>query len=197
MLGPWYHRRPADRRTEAGFTLIELLVATAMSLILAAAVVAMLTSVLRSQPENAERTAQVQDSRVKLERMVRELRQGSAVAGSPGTATSLTLDAFVRSGCDGAGATTTAVLCRVSYECTASGSAATCTRRAGTAAPETVLTGLASPGIFSYATTTSPTCDSSTTGVPRFVCVKLTYPAGEGGEAVTVEDSAYLRNSGV
>lgn len=186
--------RPSVATQEAGFTLIEMLIAAAMSLVLIGALVAMLTSVLASQPKTAERSAQIQDARVMLERMVRELRQGKAVPGSSGTATTLTVDAYTRAGCGTAPPTATATPCRITYSCSASGSTSACTRRSGSGTPATVLTGLASPEVFSYGSTTSPTCEASTTPTPRFVCLRLAYPA-EDGESVTLEDSAYLRNS--
>jgi prepilin-type N-terminal cleavage/methylation domain-containing protein len=196
MALPWLRGRRADAG-EAGFTLIELLVASSMSLILIGAVVAMLTSVLRNQPENAERSAQIQDARVMLERTVRELRQGVAVEGLAGTPSSLTIDTYVRSGCNGGAPTASAVVCRVTYACSGSAGAATCTRTAGpSGTPITYMTGLGSPDVFSYGTNASPTCEAATTGAPKFVCVNLTYDGDDGSETVTIEDSAYLRNTG-
>jgi Tfp pilus assembly protein PilW len=189
-----------SRRTDAGdggFTLIELLVASSMSLILIGAMVAMLTSILRNQPENAERSAQIQEARVAAERIVRELRQGVAVEGIPGTSSSLTIETFVRTGCDGAAPTASAVPCQVTYECSGPAGSATCTRRAGpSAAASPYITGLGSPQVFSYGTITSPTCNALTSGAPEFVCVNLTYKGDDGAESVTFEDSAYLRNTG-
>jgi Tfp pilus assembly protein PilW len=179
---------------ERGFTLAEMLVAAAAGLIVIGALVMVMSSVLRAQPQNEDRAAQIQQARVGLERMVRELRQGSPVTGGAATATQLTVDTYTRSGCNGGSPTASAVLCRVTYACTQSGSLASCTRRAGTGAAVTVLTGLRSAQVFSYGTTTSPTCTASGAGTPSLVCLTLAYPAIGGGEAVTIEDSAYLRN---
>lgn len=179
---------------EAGFTLVELLVAMSIGLIVLAGVVMLLTSVLRSQPENEERTAQIQDARVVLERAVRELRQGKAVEGAAGTPTQIIVDAYTRSGCNGGPPTAQAVLCRVTYACAESGGSASCTRRAGTGPATTVVTGLASADVFSYGSTSAPQCNLTTIGLPSLVCLTLTYPGEDGGETVTVEDSAYLRN---
>ena len=192
MPGAPARRRPVAAE-EAGFTLVELLVAASISLIVLGGIVMLLTSVLRSQPENEDRAAQIQDARVVLERAVRELRQGKAVPGAPGTSTQLTVDAYTRSGCNGGPPTAKAVLCRVTYACVQGGGSSSCTRRAGPGAARTIVTGLASPNVFSYGATTSPECNLTTIGVPSLVCLKLTY-AGAGGETVTVEDSAYLRN---
>ena len=187
-------RRPPAAAGEAGFTLVELLVAISISLLVLGGIILLLTSVLRSQPENADRAAQIQDARVVLERTVRELRQGRAVAGAAGTSTVLTVDAYTRSGCDGEPPTAEAVPCRVTYACIESGGSGSCTRRAGSGPATTVVSGLASPHVFSYGATTAPECNQTTIDTPTLVCLKLTYPDDDGEETITVEDSAYLRN---
>ncbi len=186
--------RPPSGSGEEGFTLVELLVATAAGLIVVGALAMLMTSVIRDQPETGERSAQINDARVKLERMVRELRQGSPVAGTTANATQVTVDTYTRSGCNGGGPTAAAVVCRVTYQCVQSGSTASCTRQAGSGAGVTVLTGLRSAQVFSYGATTSPSCTASSTTTPSFICLTLAYPAPQGAESVTIEDSAYLRN---
>lgn len=191
-------RRDAPPRLapgQEGFTLVELLVGASVGLLVVGAMVMLLTSTLRSQPQGEDRSAQIQDARVVLERTVRELRQGKAVTGVPATESQITVDAFTRSGCNGGPPTTSAVVCRVTYACTGVAGSVTCTRKAGTAAAQTILTGLTTASVFSYGSTTAPDCNVGTIGTPRLVCMKLSYPGDGGAESVTVEDSAYLRNA--
>lgn len=179
---------------EAGFTMVELLVASAIGLVVVGVLATLMTTVLRAQPAQQERAAQIQDGRVMLERIVRELRQGKPVVGTTSTSTQITVDSYTRAGCGAAAPTASAAICRITYSCTQSGSSASCTRRAGTTAAETILTGLQSAQVFAYGATTTPTCELASTATPGFVCLTLAYPAADGQEAVTVEDSAYLRN---
>jgi Tfp pilus assembly protein PilW len=193
MMARWcFRRRPG--RGEEGFTLIELLVASLAGLVVVGALATMMTSVLRAQPESQDRAAQLQDARVMLERMVRDLRQGAPVTGATANATQVTVDTYTRAGCNGGGTTTTAVLCRVTYACAQSGATASCTRRAGTGTAVTMLTGLRTDQVFAYGTTTSPTCNATSDSAPSLICITLAYPGPKGAESVTVEDSAYLRN---
>lgn len=190
--------RPRPGTTdENGFTLVELLVATAVGLVVLGALVTVMTSVLQAQPEQQKRAAQIQDGRVTLERMVRELRQGKPVTETTSSSTQISVDTYTRSGCGATGPTPSATLCRVSYSCTGAASQATCTRRAGSGAAETVLTGLASSSVFSYGATTSPSCELTSVVTPSLVCLTLAFPAGDGLETVTIEDSAYLRNPAI
>lgn len=187
-------RRPPEVDREAGFTMIELLVASAVGLVVIGTLVMVMTSVIRAQPAQQERAAQIQDARVMLERMVRELRQGKPVTGATSNSAQVTVDSYTRAGCNGGAPTALAQLCRITYACTGGASTATCTRRAGTGPVATALTGLESADVFSYGATTSPTCTLAATTTPGFVCLTLAYPAANGDEAVTFEDSAYLRN---
>lgn len=177
--------------------MIEMLVASAVGLIVIAALVMVMTSVIRAQPAQQERAAQIQDGRVMLERMVRDLRQGQPVTGATSNSAQITVDAYTRGGCNGGAPTAPAApaqLCRITYACTGGASTATCTRSAGTGPALTFLTGLESADVFSYGATTSPSCTLGDTATPGFVCLTLAYPAADGDEAVTFEDSAYLRN---
>ena len=97
----WPRRRP-EASGEAGFTLVELLVATAAALALMGTLVMVMTSLIRAQPEAEERAGQIQEARVMLERMVRELRQGTPVTGATASPTQLTIDTYTRAGCGSA-----------------------------------------------------------------------------------------------
>lgn len=180
-----------------GFTLVELLVASAASLVVTGALVTLLASVVHNQPEAQERSAQIQNGRYLVERMVREVRQGAVVTGTNSTTRSLTIKTYTRGGCNGAAPTTTAILCQVNYTCAAASSGlGYCTRKAGTATATTIVVGLASPDVFSYAPvgTSTATCSPSTTTSPALVCLKLVFPARGGDDTITLQDGAFLRN---
>ena len=167
-----------------GFTLVELLVATILSLIVVGGAVTAFTSAIRNQPRIDSQANAIQQARTTMERMVRELRQGSSVpSASP---SQLSIVTYVDSTCGGASATR-AMQCRVTYAC----SSGICTRRLanpdGTSptAPVRLVSGLSSNNVFSY----SP---SATT--PTWVGVTLSFPAQTGHNAITLTDGAALRN---
>lgn len=189
--------RVADDR---GFTMIELLIAAAMGLVVVGAMVVILVSLIRSQPDVEDRAAQIQDARVSMERIVRELRQGAPVTSTTSTTSQLTVKTYTRGGCNGSPPTASAVECQVTYSCTQPGSQpAACTRAAGTGPANIAITGLSSPDVFSYAAGSSgtATCSLTSTTAPGFICIKLAYPAPSGGseDSITVEDALFLRNT--
>jgi prepilin-type N-terminal cleavage/methylation domain-containing protein len=174
--------RPAVRaagrslaRETGGFTLVEVLVAAALGLIVLGAAVTMFTSAIQSQPRAATRGASIQQARTTMERMTQELRQGSTVSFAG--ASQATMVTWVNSDVCGGTYSATAIQCQVTYSCTGS----TCMRTernsdgTGTPSSEQVVTGLASPNIFSV----SPSC-STTAG---------------GEDAITASDGVTLRNS--
>jgi Tfp pilus assembly protein PilW len=163
-------------REAGGFTLVEVLVAAVLGLIVLGAAVTTFTSAIQSQPRAATRGASIQKARTTLERMTQELRQGSTVSFAG--ASQATMVTWVNSAACGGTYSATAIQCQVIYSCTGS----TCMRTernsdgTGTASSEQVVTGLASPDIFSV----SPSC-STTAG---------------GEDAITASDGVTLRNSG-
>jgi prepilin-type N-terminal cleavage/methylation domain-containing protein len=183
-------RRLRTAPGEAGFTLIELLVATAMGVVLLAAVGTLLVGALRAQPQISQKAADVQTARWVTERLTRELREGIVV--DKATASSISFQTYVRhSTCGGTGtlpSTSPSIKCEVTYTCSGS----SCTRveaapnvYSGTAI--TSFTGLSnSSSVFTY----SP---NSTT--PTYVGIQITIPATEGSAATTVTDGASLRNA--
>jgi prepilin-type N-terminal cleavage/methylation domain-containing protein len=180
----WPGRAATDRiADERGFTLPELLVATALSMIVIGAGVTVFTASLASQARVQSQSAAIQQARTVMERMVRELRQGSSVPSA--TSSQLAVITYVRDATCG----TTTPVCRVTYQCVTAG---TCTRTVsrpdGTspATPVRMLSGLSSPNVFTY---TPPT-----TTTPASVAVTLSLPAKNGGNAITLTDSATLRN---
>jgi prepilin-type N-terminal cleavage/methylation domain-containing protein len=171
-----------------GFTLVELLVATTLATIVLGAGVMVFTAAVQSQPKASTRAAKVQQARTTAERITRELRQGW---GAPTTtASQLSILTYVPHTACGGTTTGAAIGCRVTYTC-ASG---TCTRvesQADGTAPgpsQIVVSGLSSSNVFSY---------TFNSAGPTWVGVTLEFPAGNGDDAITVEDGAALRNPAV
>jgi len=65
---------------EAGFTLVELLIAGISGLVVVGAAVTVFVASIRSEPDISSRAAQIQQARTTMERLTRELRQGSGIA---------------------------------------------------------------------------------------------------------------------
>ena len=176
-------------RSEGGFTLIEMMIAMSMLIAILAIAVPLMTSAMRSEPELRERSANVQEARIVLDRLTREIREGvSVVTANP---TTFAYRTYTRkSTCGGtailpSGAPPT--LCRVTYACAST----TCTRseaREDGSAPGPAvqfITGLQSSGIFTY----TPAAD------PTFVQVSLVLPNPDGTGNLTIRDGATLRNA--
>ena len=176
------------RESESGFTLVELLFSSMLGLMLIATSVTVFTAVTSSQPGAAARGVTIQEARNVMERITREVRQGSTVYAS--TSSQLSLLTMVHSATCGGPFANTAMQCKVTYTCTSG----TCTRTVvppppatGSGSTSTVVTGLSSSSIFSY----TPTCGAtSTSGSPGYVCVNLAFPGDNGDDALTVQDGA-------
>jgi len=172
---------------DAGFTLVELLIATMMTLIVFSAALALLDISGRTEPEIASRNAKIQAAQLQVERVIREIRQTSAVvAASP---TSLTIETYVpRTSCTGS-TLGDARSCRVTYSCV-SGSCTRTISAPGTSTPAsstTFLSGLTSNDVF----TCSPSCTSPT--AVNFTVV-VASESGSGEDAITLSDGAAFRN---
>jgi prepilin-type N-terminal cleavage/methylation domain-containing protein len=171
--------------SQRGFTIPELTVAALISLIIAAAGMTLVITMVRSQPAVSERAGQVQQGRTMLEVLTRELRQGESVL-SP-TTSGLSVITYVNSATCGGAHATTSILCRVTYGC----GSTSCTRTernpdgSGTGSAETVVRGITGPNVFSY---------QGTSGDPSYVGIRLVFPADDGSEAITLDDGAALRN---
>jgi Tfp pilus assembly protein PilV len=178
-------RRPEPG--EGGYTLVEVLVATALAIGLLGTAGMLFTTSIQSQPKASTRTMHLQQARTTVERLTRELRQGSTV--SSGSAAQLSIITYVPRATCGGPAADTSRQCRVTYTC----SAGTCSRVEanpdGTSqGPSTVVvTGLADTNVFSY----SPSVTS-----PTFVGVRMSFDAGDGEDSITLEDGVALRNPG-
>jgi type II secretory pathway pseudopilin PulG len=173
--------------SESGFTMIELLVAMAMMIVITGAAVAMLVSAMQNQPKITSKADQIGDARVALERIVNEIRQGSAITTQ--TAEKLTLSTYIRAAtCTSAPtAGAAAILCPVTYECAQEASKTTfaCTRQVSTATATSFVSKLNSKEVFTYVPTVSPT----------YVGVKISLPATSGSSSTVLEGGAALRNS--
>jgi type II secretory pathway component PulJ len=173
---------------DGGHTLVELLVATTAFLVLLGAGMAVLPMVLRDEPRISERAAHIQEGRALVERLTRELRQGSGVESE--TSSGVVFLTYVRrTQCGGNTVSEKAIQCRVTYSC--AGGACTRTERnpdgSGSSAPVQMVDGLQSV-VFTYLP--SP-------AAPESVTVRLAFPAQGGDDAITLEDGANLRNVGL
>jgi prepilin-type N-terminal cleavage/methylation domain-containing protein len=173
---------------ESGFTLPELLIGVAIALVIAAAGMMVVTIAVKSQPRISDRAAQIQQGRTMLERLSRELRQGDDVTDA--TTTALRVHTFV-DGSDCGGVQGTAVPCWVDYAC----SADTCTRTVEGDSAEIVVSGIRSPDIFCYAPWDGQSACGAPAGAdPSYIALRLSFPADDGGETVTLDDGISLRN---
>lgn len=177
-------------RDERGTTLLELLTAATLAVLVVGGMGMLVVRALHQQPRIADRAHSIEAGRQMVERMTRELREGSDVTVA--TASQVTLRTYVRSTPCGAStqlaADQPANECRVTYSC----SGGTCSRQefaltatSGTAVE--MVTDLVSNDIFTY---------SPSAADPGHVTVTLVYPSEEGDEGVTISDGAELRNTG-
>jgi len=185
----WHNKRSLGG-DERGFMLIELITALSLAVLLAGTFGYLIVVAGRHEPQISKRADQIQQGRVAVENMTREIREGFMVQGTP-SSSQLSLNSYVRhASCGGTtslSSTQPAIACRVSYSC----SAGTCTRTeastdgSGAGAPVVVASGLLDSTVFSY----SPSATS-----PSHVTVTLTYPTDDDEESVTISDGAELRN---
>jgi len=179
--------------------MIELLIATAMMIVITGAAVAMLVSVMHQQPKVTEGADQIGKARNAIERITVDLRQGSAVEPG-GSSQGLTLVmpcSTLESGQAGT--------CTVSYACAPESGASApyyCTRRIGTGAPKTVVTGLLTNKVFCYfpfvagtETIAGSGCGAISTEPPKYVGAAVELPASEGEGKTVLEDGSALHNA--
>jgi prepilin-type N-terminal cleavage/methylation domain-containing protein len=177
----------ALRREEGGFTLIELLIATALGLVVIGAALTVFISGVRSEPRAASKAAALEEARVTMDRITRELRQGLEIpAGTTPSSRKLSIVTYVKAAACNGTAGGTSIPCRVTYSCTGG----TCTRIVS--APDgsapgpsvTVVRGLTSPDVFTYTPEAKPTY------------VGVSFSFATSGEPITLGDGAALRNVG-
>ena len=179
------------RRSERGYTLVELLVAGAMGMIVLGAGVTVFIGAVRSEPRASSKVSAIEQGRIAVERMTRELRQGFNVSGASGAGLSF-VTYVPQSSCGGSLVTDSKEACRVTYQCATGICTRTVAKPDGSSpgAPAQVVGGLSSTSaVFTY----SP----AEAGVePDYVGVTLSFTTREGGPVV-VSDGAALRNGGV
>ena len=197
-------RRFAGRSREAGLTLVELLIAATMSVILVGASTAMLISAVKNQPALSKKSQNVTTARWQLERVVREIRNGTLVEEA--TPTQVSFLARVRlAECGGAASASgsdRAITCQVTYTCDQE--AKRCTRSEATeggtpvGTPRVALTGIDDPAVFCFvpSTETDPSrCGAPATPTPSYVGVTLRVPNPNGHGKLTISDGATLRTA--
>ena len=176
-------------RAEEGFTLAELLTATMIMMIAFGAALIVLNMALRSQPRISDRANAIQDARVWVERLTRELRQGATVSGTP-TSSQLSFRTYVRHSSRGGSAAGASIQCLVTYTCTAGTCSRTESNLDGTGGTtQQMVGGLQSSAVFTY---------TPSAAAPEYIGVTLTFPAtddpGETEDAITLRDGVNLRN---
>jgi prepilin-type N-terminal cleavage/methylation domain-containing protein len=173
----------ALRRGERGFTLIELLIATSVGLVVVGAALAMFIGGVRSEPKTAAKVAAIQDARVTLDRITRELRQALAVEAA--SATELEIVTYVKAAtCNGAPGGTS-IPCEVTYSCEVDACTRTVAQPDGSApgVPTQAVSGLVSPNVF----------DPLPAGDPTYIGVDFVLVSGDD-DPVTLGDGVALRN---
>lgn len=176
------------RREERGLTLIELLIASSIGLMVVGAALAMFMGGVRSEPKTAAKVAAIQEARVTLDRITRELRQGLSVASA--SPDELEVVTYVKAtSCNGSPASTS-IPCKVTYSC--GGDA--CTRTVAEAdgsvqgTPTQVVDGLVSPNVFEVEAA-EPDAD------PSYVGIDFVLLSGDD-DPVSLGDGVALRNLG-
>ncbi|HEX6229436.1 MAG TPA: prepilin-type N-terminal cleavage/methylation domain-containing protein [Solirubrobacterales bacterium] len=174
---------------QGGFTLVELMVASAMGVVLMAAVGTLVIGAVRHQPEVSKRAENISTARWVLERITREIRNGVVV--DTALPDEVSFRTYVRHpSCGSAGtlpSSEPAILCQVTYSCTGT----TCRR--DEVEPEKTpgfgpvfFSGLAGPDIFSYSPNNSE---------PTYIGVTLRIRNPRGPGDITISDGASLRNA--
>lgn len=173
-------------RSQAGFTLVEMLVAVSIGMVVLGGAVTVMIGALHSGPRTESKVTAVQQGRVAVERITRELRQGAEVLTA--TPSELSLVTYVKQSPCGGPPAAEAKACLVIYECTAAGA---CSRTVEepdgsvSGAPVEVVSGLATTDVFTYVPDAT---------APSYVGVELAFTTQEGGGPVVVADGTALRN---
>jgi len=173
----------ALRREEPGFTLVELLIATSIGLVVVGAALAMFIGGVRSEPKTAAKIAAIQDARVTLDRITRELRQGLSIPSV--SATQLEVVTYVKAASCNGGPGSTSIPCMVTYDCEDDVCTRTVAEPDGSAPGPTtqVVDGLVSPNVF----------DAEPDLAPTYIGVDFVLVSGDD-DPVTLGDGVALRN---
>lgn len=185
-------------------TLIELLVAMIMGIIVVGGATAMLISAVRTQPQQQEQAESISTARFELERMTREIRNGTSVT-PPATSNNVSFVAQVRrTACGGAvptSASTPSIPCQIVYSCTTT----SCTRiernvaSTSGGAPTTIVRDIDSSSVFCFVPSANadPTeCGPAKAGTsPTYIGITLSVPNPRGSGHLTISDGASLRGA--
>ena len=143
---------------------------------------------VRSEPRTSSQVTAVQQGRVAIERITRELRQGLEVLDVPTpTAYQLSLVTYVKQLSCGGSPAATSIPCRVTYTCTAGECLRVVAQPDGSppGASTQVVSGLSTTNVFTYATTETE---------PSYVGVEFVFATQPGAGPVVVADGVDLRN---
>ncbi len=188
---------------EAGMTLIELLVAMIMGVIVVGGATAMVISALRAQPQQQEQAESNSAPPFELERMTREIRNGTSVTVA--SANNVSFVARVRrTTCGGTVPTSTStpsIPCQIVYSCTTT----SCTRierevgSTSGGAPTTIIADIDSSSVFCFVPSANadPTeCGPAKGGTaPTYIGLTLSIPNPRGSGHLTISDGASLRGA--
>lgn len=179
-------RARALRRSEGGWTLVEMLVAAGIGMVVLGGAVTIFMGAVKSEPRATAKVGAIQEGRVALERITREVRQGVEVVDAS-LPSRLVLITYVNQSPCGAATSDEAIPCQVTYECEGD----VCTRVV--AAPDG-----ASPG-----PATQVVSDLSSTAVfswseaePERVEVELAFEKSQSTDPTVLADGATLRSGG-
>lgn len=159
-------------RDERGFTLIELMVVTMLFAIVISVIFAMLLNVQKSESFTQRRGDTLDELRLTMDRMTKDLRQATRVVGTP-TASHIEFMTYE----DGTSAD-------VTYDATGR----TLTRRVGATAATTMQSDLTTTSLFTYVPSAS---------TPQVVEIALVVtPSNLPATTVTLDGEIHLRNLG-
>ncbi len=172
------------RRDQKGMTLIELLLAAAIGLVVVGVAMTVFIGAIKSEPRTAAKVDGIQDARVTIDRITRELRQGVEIPTAEEA--TLAIVTYVKAAtCSGAPASTS-IPCRVTYTCSGSSCSRVVAQPNGSVpgAAVQVATGLTGSNVFSYVPSKAE---------PAYVGVTFEFATDEGGP-ITLGDGVALRN---
>lgn len=171
------------RGDQRGLTLIELLVAAGLGLVVVGGALTMFVSGIHSEPRTASKVTAIQEARVTVDRITRELRQGLETPTT--TASKLAIVTYVKAATCGGAAASTSIPCRVTYECSAGACTRVVAKPDGTSpgAAVRVASGLSTASVFSYA----PSAND-----PTYVGVSFSFTTET--DPITLSDGVSLRN---
>jgi prepilin-type N-terminal cleavage/methylation domain-containing protein len=172
MLSHSQKTSAADGHAERGFTLIELMITTMLFLVVIGVIFALLFNQQKAETYVRGRGQALDDMRITMDRMTKELRQATSVVGTP---TSSHIEFLTYQN----GATAD-----ITYD--ASGTKLT--RKIGSSPATTVQTGLTTTSIFEFVPSTL---------TPQVVDITLVVaPPNLPNSTVTLDGEVHLRNAG-